>query len=133
MLLAQAAEQGLQLGDGPIRGGGFLGEQVDQYAESPENAIGIFSSEISIIIGFLTVIGGLFFVIYFLIAAFDWLRAGTDKGGVEKAQQRMVNAAIGLMIMVAALGIVGVVGGVFGVELLNPAEPFLNILESRGN
>jgi len=128
MLLAQ----NLELGEGPIKGAGVIGQQTELYAESEENAIALFSSELSIIIGFLTLIGGLFFVIYFFMAAFDWLRAGTDKGGVEKAQQRMINAAIGLLIMIIAIGIVGLIGGVFGIELLNPAKPYLEILESRG-
>lgn len=128
MLIAEE----LQLGEGPIKGAGVIGQQTELYAESEENAVALLTSEISLIIGFLTVLGGLFFVIYFLIAAFDWLRAGTDKGGVEKAQSRMINAAIGLLIMIVTIGIVGIVGGVFGIELLNPAEPFLEILSNRG-
>ena len=123
----------LQLGDKAIRGAGTLGELTQEAADSPEGVMQLLLGEISNIIGFLTLLGGLFFTIYFIIAAFDWLRAGGDKSKVEKAQQKMVNAAIGLLIMIVAIGIVGIVGGVFGVEILNPTQTFVDLVTNRGN
>ncbi|NCN45611.1 MAG: hypothetical protein COU63_03690 [Candidatus Pacebacteria bacterium CG10_big_fil_rev_8_21_14_0_10_36_11] len=77
---------------------------------------------ISNIIGFMTALGGIFFVIYFVLGAFEWISSGGDKGKVEKARNRMMNGAIGLVLMVAAYGIIGLLGSFVGLDLLNPAE-----------
>lgn len=119
---------GLKLGDQPITGAGAIGDQVAALGSGDrEGAVAIFTTQLSNIIAFLTVLGGLFFVIYFLIAGFEWLRAGSDTGTIQKAQNRMINAAIGLLIMILGTAIVGIVGGVFGLDLLNPGDVFLNI------
>lgn len=131
-LLAQATKTGLELGDKPIGGAGTVGEITQNIdLSSPEEAANSIVEQISIIIGFITVLGSVFFVIYFMVAAFDWLRAGGDKGKVEKSQQKMVNAAIGLLIMIIATGIIGIVGGVFGIETLNPAATFVDLVNRR--
>ena len=122
----------LELGNRPIRGAGTLGDLTQQVADSPRGAVDLLLSELSNIIGFLTLLGGLFFALYFIIAAFDWLRAGGDKSKVEKAQQKMVNGAIGLLVMIIAIGIVGIVGRVFGLEILNPTDTFVDLVENRG-
>jgi hypothetical protein len=117
---------GLQLGSEPITGAGSVGEQVAQLTDK-ESATALFTEQLSNIIAFLTVLGGLFFVIYFLIAGFEWLRAGSDTGAVEKAKNRMINAAIGLLVMILTTAIVGIVGGVFGLDLLDPGSVFNSI------
>ncbi len=122
------AQNTLKLGDEPITGAGAVGEQVAQSLNSREGIVQIFSDQLSNLIAFVTILGGLFFVIYMLIAGFDWLRAGGDKGAVEKAQQKMINAAIGLLVMILTLAIVGIVGGVFGLDLLDPGTLFLEII-----
>jgi len=127
----QLLAQDLELGSDPIRGAGVIGDLTQQQADTPRGAMDLLLSQLSNIIGFLTIVGGLFFVIFFLIAAFEWLRAGDDKGKIEKAQQRMINAAIGLLIMIVTIGIVGIVGGVFGLEILNPTDSFVRIIDGR--
>ena len=41
---------------------------------------------ISNVIGFMTAIGSVFFVIYFILGAFEWISSGGDKGKTEKAR-----------------------------------------------
>ncbi|MCD8484392.1 hypothetical protein LRY65_00835 [Candidatus Woesebacteria bacterium] len=130
-LLAQG--QQLQLGDEPITGAGFIGDQVAGNLGDREGLVTLFSEQLSNIIAFITVLGGIFFVVYLLIAGFDWLRAGGDKGAVEKAQQKMINAAIGLLVMILAVAIIGIVGGVFGLNILDPGETFLQIIPSSSS
>lgn len=122
------AQNTLELGEKPITGAGAIGEQVAEQVGSPEGLVGIFSTQLSNIIAFITILGGLFFLIYFLIAGFEWLRAGGDSGQVEKARNRMVNGAIGLLIMILTIALVGIVGGVFGLDILNAGDIFLNII-----
>ncbi|OGJ16778.1 MAG: hypothetical protein A2632_01915 [Candidatus Pacebacteria bacterium RIFCSPHIGHO2_01_FULL_46_16] len=77
---------------------------------------------ISHMFGVLTVFGGLFFIVTFLIAGINWVTAGGDKGKIEKARGSMVQGVLGLVVVVAAYAIIGVIGSVVGLNLLNPAE-----------
>lgn len=122
-LLAQSQPLG-----GTIQGAGKIGEETTAALGSPGAVTALFERQLSNIIGFITILGGLFFLIYFLIAAFEWLRSGTDKGGADKAKNRMTNAAIGLLIMVISLGIAGIVGGVFGIDILNIGTVFQTLI-----
>jgi len=95
---------------------------------SNEGAVKPLENFFSMFIGFLTILAGLMFLIYFIFAALAWVTSGGDKGKVEHARQQMTNAALGLAITVAAYGIVGVVGKVFGLDILNPASLILSIM-----
>jgi uncharacterized BrkB/YihY/UPF0761 family membrane protein len=48
---------------------------------------------------------GLIFVILLLVSGYQWMTAGGNKEHVETATKRMVNATIGLLIILAAWGI----------------------------
>lgn len=122
------AQKTLPLGDQPITGAGAIGEQVAANVGDRNALVDVFSTQLSNIIAFITILGGVFFVVYMIVAGFEWLRAGGDTGQVDKARNRMINGAIGLLIMIISLGLVGVIGGVFGLDLLNPGDLFLNII-----
>lgn len=129
-LIAQTSD-GIPLGDNPLTGQGTIGTAVNEAIDAGNDGRGVvdvFSQQFSNIIGLITVIAGIFFIVNFLIAGFEWTQAGGDAGKAEKARQRMINAALGLLVMIISFGIIGVIGGVFGVELLNPGQTFLNII-----
>lgn len=75
---------------------------------------------ISTLIGTLTIVGGLAFVVFFFLGALKWITAGGDKAKVQEAQTQMTNGAIGLIAITAAYFIVGIIGGVLGLDILNP-------------
>ncbi|OGG06976.1 hypothetical protein A3D05_02410 [Candidatus Gottesmanbacteria bacterium RIFCSPHIGHO2_02_FULL_40_24] len=75
---------------------------------------------ISGIIGFLTIIAALWFVIQFIIAGFNWINAGGDKSAAQAAQQKITNAIVGLLIVVLAWVIAGLLGVLLGIDILNP-------------
>ena len=81
-----------------------------------------FAKILSNLVGFLTLIGGLFFLIYFMIGGLNWIMAGGKPENIQKAQDTMTNAVIGLIIMVAAYSIAFIVSKVLGVEFLNIGE-----------
>lgn len=87
---------------------------------------------ISTFLGFLTTLAGLMFLIYFIFAALSWITAGGDKSKVEHARQQMTNAALGLIIVIAAYGIAGIIGKVLGIDILNPI-PILNSLNPNNH
>ncbi len=99
--------------------GAFAPNLTNPTSASSVNSLSQF---ISTFIGFLTTLAGLMFLIYFIVAGLAWITAGGEKGKVESARQQMTNAALGLIIVIAAYSIVGIVGGVVGINILNPVQ-----------
>jgi hypothetical protein len=93
-------------------------------ADSVADATGNLEVIISRVIGAITIVGGLAFLLYFVIGAFEWISAGGDSGKIQKARDKMLQGVTGLVIMVAAYGILGVVGSIVGLDILNPGEAF---------
>lgn len=75
---------------------------------------------LSQIVGFLTVAGGIWFLIQLIVGAFKWMTSGGDKNNVEAAKEHLTHAIISLAILVAAYVITGLVGVIFGLDILNP-------------
>jgi hypothetical protein len=102
-------------------GNGFIPPVDNVYTKDAagEGVVNVVAKGISNLIGVLTVVGGLFFIINFFMGALGWITAGEDTGKVEKARTRITHAAIGLVLVVAAYGIVGLVGNVIGLDILN--------------
>jgi len=78
-------------------------------------------SLISTALGFMTVIGSLYFIFFFFLAALKWLTAGGDSGKVQKARDEMIQGVMGLIVIVAAYGVIGLIGSIVGIDILNPA------------
>lgn len=86
-----------------------------------------FEQFFSVITGFFTLIGGIMFLMYFLSAALSWVSAGGEKGKVEAARTQLTNAAIGLIIVILSQAFVGIVGGVLGLNILNPVQALIGL------
>ena len=80
------------------------------------------ASLVSNIVGFLTMIGGLMFLIYFILGGLNWITAGGDPGKVDEAKKKTTGAAIGMIIVVVAYAIALIVGQVLGIDILNPVS-----------
>ena len=106
--------------------GGGLGPFADFFCnksnQTAEAAGTRLNSALGALIGFLTILGGLWFFIQFIIAGYNWISAGGDKGKVEQAQQKITNSLVGLLIVIGAYVIVGLVGSILGLKILNPGE-----------
>ena len=83
-------------------------------------------------IGVLTLVGGLMFIIYFVLGGISWITSSGEREKVEKAKKQMTNAAIGLIIVVASYGIAFIIGKVLGIEILNPAYYIIDELSPGG-
>lgn len=81
-----------------------------------------FNAIIGSILGFLTIVGGLWFFIQFVLGGYAWISSGGDKNSLETARNKIFNAVIGLVIVVSAWVIVGLVGKIVGLKILNPGE-----------
>lgn len=69
----------------------------------------------------LTIVGGLMFILYFLMGALQWVSGGGDKGKIDKAKAMMTNAAVGLIIISLSYSISWIVGKALGIDILTPA------------
>jgi len=78
-----------------------------------------FVETLSIILGFLTVLAGIWFMIQLIIGAFGWISAGGDKQHLETAKKRFSNAIIGLFLVVTSYAVAIIVASFFGIDLLN--------------
>ena len=103
---------------GGIKGIGLFGFETNPVSGSETQTQ--LSNMLSAIVTTLTVVGGLAFVIFFTLGGLKWLTAGGDKNKVSEAQAQMTQGVIGLVAIVAGLFIVGLVGGVLGINILNP-------------
>lgn len=87
-------------------------------ASAAETLTKIFSNTF----GVLTIVGGLMFILYFIMGGIQWVSSGGDREKVEKAKKQMTNAAIGLIVVVVSYSIAFIIGKVLGIEILNPGK-----------
>ena len=97
-----------------------------------EGVLANFDLIISNILGLFTIIGALIFVIYFLIAAIEWITAGGDTGKISSARDKMTQGVIGLIILVASYAILGLIGSVIGLDLIDPVTQIEKIIPKVG-
>jgi len=107
---------------GLIQGmGGFLPDLTKQG----EGVGSTLEKVMSMLLAFFTILGGLMFIIFFLLGALSWLSAAGKQEQLQKAQNQITNALIGLVIVVASYTAFFIVGKILGLNLLNPAETLM--------
>ena len=98
----------------PISGEGPFGTSA--------NASQNFTRILTIVIGVLTLVAGIWFIFLLLTGGIEWMGSGGDKGKLASARQKMFSGAIGLTIVVSALFIAQIFGGLIGLpNILDPA------------
>lgn len=100
------------------QGGDIVGPGTYQDIGSAQAGTSL-ETLISTLIGAITAIAGLGFLIYFLIGGINWITAGGDKTKVESAQKHLTNGLTGLIVLVASYAIMAVVSDVVGINILN--------------
>ncbi len=83
---------------------------------------------ISVIIGFITICAGIWFMFQLLIGALNWITSGGDKNKLTQAQDRLTNSFIGIVIVVAAYAITALVSLITGLDILNP-QTLISVLK----
>ncbi|MBI2617633.1 hypothetical protein HYW55_05870 [Candidatus Gottesmanbacteria bacterium] len=101
----------------------FLCEFSPGASEENTAAVGNkLNFTLSRIIGFLTIVAALWFIIQIITGGYQWISSGGDKHGVETARDKMTWAFIGLLVVVLGWVIAGVVGRMLGLDILNPGS-----------
>lgn len=78
-----------------------------------------FVSMVSAGINFLLIAAALIAFFFLLAGGVQWILAGGDKEGTEKARKKITNALIGLAIVFSAYAIAFLVNALFGVNILS--------------
>ena len=110
--------QGVVEEGGIFRGLGPLGlEKTD-----PSSAPALFNRFITSAIGIMTVVAILWFVFILLGGAYGIISSGGDKQALENAKKRIVNGLVGLIVVIVAVFLIDLIGGIIGIrDILNPA------------
>jgi len=109
---------------GPLRGIGNYGLEGLSAGQSPS----LFSQILTAIVGLMTLIAGIWFIFLLLAGGIAWIGSGGDKGKLAQARTQMFTGVIGLAIVVAALFIAEIIGGLIGFgNILNPVTYINNL------
>lgn len=109
---------------------------TDAYSEgsaTKRGALDNMEQFLSTLIGFMTVLGSILFVIYFVLGAFEWITSAGDKGKLEKARNRMLYGVLGMILIVASYSLLGLLSGIIGLDFLNPASQIEKIIAPISN
>jgi len=71
------------------------------------------------------VAGAIVFFFMLLIGGIKWISAGGDKARLEGAQKQITHALVGLAILLSTFAIIGLIGYLFGIDLLKITLPTL--------
>lgn len=112
---------------GCFSGLGPLGEIGCNAA--PDVPLTQFETTISVVIGVTTICAGLWFILQILTHSFKWLVSGGEKQAIEAAHKGITHAVIGLFLVVFSYALISLVGLIFGLRILNPAQTVKNIVE----
>ena len=113
--------------DDCIGGGEGLGPIAKLLCSGGDTPGNILNKVLSTVLGFLTIVAAIWFMIQFIIAGFNWISAGGDKNNAQVAWQKMTNAVIGLVIVIFAWVFVALIGKVLGIDILDPGAMLQNL------
>jgi hypothetical protein len=91
---------------------------------SPPPGIGVLGSDPSTALGVLfataiklfIIVSGIFLIVYLLWGAFDWINSGGEKEKIAKAQEKITNAMIGMILIFVMLAVWGLItGNILGI------------------
>ncbi len=86
---------------------------------------GEFNRIIGFFLVFMTITASIWFMFQMITAGYGWLSAGGDKNKTEEAFHKITNSVIGLVIVVSAWILIGIIGKIVGLDdILNPGKMF---------
>lgn len=106
---------------GTIGGGaglGPFGEITGALATDKYLGLKKVTAAVSSVIGVMTVAAAIWFIFQFLTGGFFWITSGGDKAKLHEARERITNAFIGLLIVVAGWSILALAGQFFGYDIV---------------
>ena len=102
----------------PIRGAGLGPFGLIDFGTGGTLALQKVTGAISAIVGFMTIVGSIWFMFQLLFGGYEWISSAGDTKKLTTARQRIMNGFFGLVIIIAAWIILAVVGQFFGYDIL---------------
>ncbi len=99
----------------PLRGIGPLGLEGEGAGEGGK----MFSRAVSIVIGLMTTVAGIWFIVQIIIAGYNLVSAGGEAQKIQDAQKKITNSLIGLAVVIAAIFLLSLVGHLLHVDFLD--------------
>jgi hypothetical protein len=96
---------------------------MDLIGTINKNKIPFFDNLGDLVANFVTLAflaAAIFFLVQVVIGGISWINAGGDPKALEAARARITNAAIGLIIIVAAFAVSLIVTTVLGINIFGP-------------
>jgi hypothetical protein len=116
---------------GTLEGLGPLGKV---NTSDPIWSFATFTSVMSTGLAVLTVSGGIWFIIQIMAGTFQWLSSGGEKQALQNAQKRIMNAILGLFVVVFSYALIYIIGIIFGIDILSPARSLgIGVFNTGGN
>ena len=66
---------------------------------------------IKLVVNFFILVAGLLMLTYMLWGALDWINSGGDKERLAKAQSKITNAVVGLLLVFVVIVVFGLIAG----------------------
>ncbi len=112
------------IGGGSLGPFGNLGNTISGGQSGGQKALELVTGAISSIIGIMTVAAGIWFIFQFIVGGFYWITSGGDKTKLETARDRINNAFVGLIVVVAGWSVLALAGQFFGYDIVigNPLK-----------
>ncbi|MEK7592164.1 MAG: hypothetical protein AAB508_02085 [Patescibacteria group bacterium] len=117
-LLAQKPTDLGSIGGDGLGAFGKIGAGIGGGVDGGTKALKAVTNSLSSIIGFMTITAGVWFIFQFTIGGFYWITSGGDKNKLHEARERITNAAIGLLIVIAGWAILSLASLFTGVDLI---------------
>ncbi len=108
--IKQAASTLTMAGTALLYGGQVFAQGVDSSVQVDPEALKFnipgFGDLLTFLIRFIFVVAGVIALVMLLWGALSWVTSGGDKGNVENARNKIVNAVIGVLLIIVVLAIV---------------------------
>lgn len=90
---------------------------------SPDSSPTQFAITIATLWQTIILVGGLAFLLYFLLGGITWITAGGDKGKIEEARGKITQGLVGLAVLAASYVIIKFIETAIGMNILNISWP----------
>ncbi|MDD3679243.1 MAG: hypothetical protein PHX72_00050 [Candidatus Shapirobacteria bacterium] len=111
----------------------FAQTQIGDFSEGPwivprgNDLGGQIADIVSVVIGILTVLAIIWFIIEFVVSGYMLISSTGDQEKTAEAKKRLTQSLIGLVIVLSAIVLINVIAYIFNIDFLNIGE-YLNNL-----
>lgn len=100
----------------------MLAQKITNPALGPalqgKTGLGFFQTLLPNLIGLAFVAGAIIFLFVMIVGAIGWIASGGDKAAIESARGKIMNAVIGLVILLSVFAFIKVIQDFFGISIL---------------